>query len=186
MTSTNVSRRGILSAFAATTVAAAPVMGNAFGILRGAGDIRRIHMHNGRTGESLNMIYWVDGDYIRPALDAVDHHFRDWRRNEVREIDPRTVDILAATHNLLETSEPYLLLSGYRSRATNDMLRARSGGVARNSRHIVGEAADIRIGSRSVNQIASAAQACAAGGVGRYSGSNFVHMDCGPVRDWGR
>ncbi|NBT42701.1 MAG: DUF882 domain-containing protein, partial [Alphaproteobacteria bacterium] len=27
---------------------------------------------------------------------------------------------------------------------------------------------------------------CNAGGVGRYSRSNFVHMDCGPVRVWGR
>jgi uncharacterized protein YcbK (DUF882 family) len=66
------------------------------------------------------------------------------------------------------------------------MLRARSSGVARNSLHMVGEAADLRINSRSVSQIASAAQACNAGGVGSYSGSNFVHMDCGPIRVWGR
>ena len=26
---------------------------------------------------------------------------------------------------------------------------------------------------------------CGAGGVGRYTGSNFVHMDCGAVRSWG-
>ena len=31
-----------------------------------------------------------------------------------------------------------------------------------------------------------AAAACKAGGVGKYSGSQFVHMDCGPVRVWGR
>ena len=44
MTFETISRRGILGAFAATTVAAAPVMANAFGLLRGAGDIRRIRM----------------------------------------------------------------------------------------------------------------------------------------------
>jgi uncharacterized protein YcbK (DUF882 family) len=48
-----------------------------------------------------------------------------------------------------------------------------------------GEAADLRVNSRSVNQIFQAARACNAGGVGRYSRSNFVHMDCGPVRSWG-
>jgi uncharacterized protein YcbK (DUF882 family) len=48
-----------------------------------------------------------------------------------------------------------------------------------------GQAADLRLSSRSVNQMARAASACHAGGVGRYSGSNFVHMDCGPVRTWG-
>ena len=33
--------------------------------------------------------------------------------------------------------------------------------------------------------LARAAAACNAGGVGKYSRSNFVHMDCGPVRTWG-
>lgn len=92
---------------------------------------------------------------------------------------------MAAAHNLLDVNEPYLLLSGYRSPATNAMLRRRSSGVAKNSLHMKGQAADLRLGSRSVNQIAKAAAACKAGGVGRYSGSNFVHMDCGVVRTWG-
>ena len=47
------------------------------------------------------------------------------------------------------------------------------------------QAADLRLASRSVNQMAKAASSCHAGGVGRYSGSNFVHMDCGAVRSWG-
>ncbi|MEJ6641242.1 MAG: DUF882 domain-containing protein, partial [Octadecabacter sp.] len=38
---------------------------------------------------------------------------------------------------------------------------------------------------RSVGQMARAAAACRAGGVGRYSGSNFIHVDCGAVRTWG-
>jgi len=43
--STNLmTRRTLLRAFAATTVAAAPVMANATGLLRGAGDIRRLRM----------------------------------------------------------------------------------------------------------------------------------------------
>ena len=28
------------------------------------------------------------------------------------------------------------------------------------------------------------AEGCDAGGVGFYGRSNFVHMDCGPVRTW--
>ena len=65
------------------------------------------------------------------------------------------------------------------------MLRSQSSGVARNSLHMNGQAADIRLDNRSVSQIARAALACQAGGVGRYSGSGFVHMDCGDVRTWG-
>ena len=87
---------------------------------------------------------------------------------------------------LMDAGEPYLLLSGYRTPQTNAMLRSRSRNVARKSLHMEGKAADLRLSSRSVGQMAKAAAACAAGGVGRYSRSNFVHMDCGPVRTWGR
>lgn len=180
------SRRALLGAFAAAVVCAAPTFSGAAGFLRGAGDVRRLKMYNVRTGESLDTIYWIEGEYVREALGEVNHIMRDWRQNEAITIDHRTVDIMAAAHNLLDVSEPYMLLSGYRSPKTNMMLRARSSGVARNSLHLKGQAADLRLASRSVAQVFRAASACAAGGVGKYSGSNFVHMDCGTVRTWGR
>ncbi|SFI23652.1 YcbK family protein [Jannaschia pohangensis] len=184
-TTPGLTRRGLLSAFAATAVAAAPTYANAAGFLRGGGDIRRIKMYNARTGESMDTIYWVEGDYVREALREVNFFFRDWRRNEVAAIDNRTIDIIAATHRLVDANDPFMLLSGYRSPATNAALRSRSGGVARNSLHMQGQAADIRLNSRSVSQVARAAASCGGGGVGRYSGSNFTHVDCGSVRTWG-
>lgn len=183
--STLLTRRGVLKAFAATAMTAAPVMANAAGLLRGAGDIRRIRMYSGRTGESIDTIYWVEGDYIKDALKEINYFMRDWRTNQVLGMDRRNFDIMAAAHNLMDVHEPYMLLSGYRSPQTNAMLRARSRGVAKNSLHMKGQAADLRLASRSVSQMSRAAAACSAGGVGRYSRSNFVHMDCGPVRTWG-
>ncbi len=185
MTGNLISRRGVMGIFAATTVVAAPVMANAFGFLRGAGDMRRIRMYSGRTGESIDTVYWVDGKYVREALNEVNIFMRDWRTGEVIGVDPRTIDVAAASHRLLQTNEPYMMLSGYRSPRTNAMLRRSSGGVARNSLHMVGKAADLRLKSRSVGQMYNAAVSCRAGGVGKYSRSNFVHMDCGPVRNWG-
>ena len=185
MTDVGFTRRGLLGAFAATLVIAAPTLSNAFGVLRGAGDIRRVKMYSGRTGESMDTIYWIEGEYIPEAMKEINHFMRDWRSDESMKIDPRNVDIMAATHRLMAVSEPYMLLSGYRCAATNAMLRSKSGGVARNSLHMVGKAADLRLKSRSVGQMAKAAATCASGGVGRYSRSNFVHMDCGPVRTWG-
>ena len=182
---TGVTRRGLLGVFAATALVAAPTYSNAFGLLRGAGDIRRIRMYSGRTGESMDTIYWIEGKYIKEVLKEINHFMRDWRTDDTMTMDPRTVDIMAASHRLLDVSEPYMLLSGYRSPRTNAMLRSKSGGVAKNSLHLKGQAADLRLKSRSVGQMARAAEACASGGVGRYSGSNFVHMDCGPVRHWG-
>ncbi|SMY07514.1 Peptidase M15 [Flavimaricola marinus] len=183
--SSSISRRGLLGAFAATAVMAAPTYSNAAGFLRGGGDIRRIRMYSGRTGERLDTIYWIEGEYIGEAIREINLFMRDWRNNKAVEMDTRTIDIMTAAHNLMETSQPYMLLSGYRSPETNAMLRAQSSGVARNSLHMRGQAADLRVDGRSVSQVARAAAACRAGGVGRYSGSNFVHMDCGAVRTWG-
>ncbi|GAA6192460.1 Tat pathway signal protein [Phaeobacter gallaeciensis] len=184
--SSGLTRRALLGAFAATAVIAAPTYSNAAGFLRGGGDIRRIRMYSGRTGERIDMVYWIDGKYIKDAVKEVNHFMRDWRTDQVKGIDLRTIDIMAASHNLMDISEPYMMLSGYRSPKTNAMLRRRSRGVAKNSLHMQGKAADLRLSSRSVSQIARAASSCRAGGVGRYSSSNFVHMDCGEVRNWGR
>ena len=181
-----ISRRGLLGVFAATALVAAPAYTSAAGVIRGAGDIRRIKMYSTRTGESLDMIYWIEGHYIKDALAEVNWFMRDWRQNKSRDIDTRTVDIIAASQQLLDTSSPFLMLSGYRTRASNNLLRARSRNVAKNSLHMTGQAADLRMQGKSVPQIALAASSCAAGGVGRYSRSNFVHVDCGEKRLWGK
>ena len=183
-TKSGFTRRALLGAFAATTVIAAPTYANAAGFLRGGGDIRRIRMYSGRTGESIDTIYWIEGKYVKEALKEINYFMRDWRTDGTLSMDARTVDIMAASHALMDANEPYMLLSGYRSPQTNAMLRARSGGVAKNSLHMKGQAADLRLKSRSISQMAKAAQACHSGGVGKYRGSNFVHMDCGPVRSW--
>ena len=183
---TVITRRGLLGAFAATALVAAPTYANAAGFLRGAGDIRRLKMYSRRTSESLDVIYWIEGDYIKDALTEVNWFMRDWRRDQSRAIDTRTVDIIAATQQLLDTSTPFLMLSGYRTAETNALLRKRSRSVAKKSLHIKGQAADLRMQGKSVRQVARAAASCAAGGVGRYSRSNFVHIDCGEKRLWGR
>lgn len=176
------SRRTVLGGVFAglCAVAAAPVYARAPGFLRGSGDIRRIRMYSQRTGESIDTIYYVDGDYVTESLTEISYFMRDWRRNQVMSYDPRNIDNLAAVTGLVDTSEPYLMISGYRTAQTNRMLR----GAASHSYHLRAMAADVRLKSRSVSQISKAAAACNGGGVGTYHRSNFVHMDCGPVRSW--
>lgn len=177
----NPSRRTVLGVFAGLcAVAAAPVYANAPGFLRGAGDIRRIRLTSKRTGESVDTVYYADGAYIPEAITEISFFMRDWRQNEVRKYDPRNVDILAATLKMLDTTEPYLVISGYRTAVTNRMLK----GAARDSYHIKAMAADVRLKSRSVGHISKAALTAKGGGVGTYGRSNFVHMDCGPIRTW--
>lgn len=182
-----VTRRALLGGLAGmTAMAAMPAFASAPAILKGAGDYRSLALVNQRTGEWLNTVYWIEGDYVPEALEAVNHLMRDWREDRVHKIDPRTIDILSATHHLLECPEPFVVVSGYRTAKTNAMLRRRSKAVASNSYHIKGMAVDLQMESRSVNQISGAAMSLNAGGVGKYNRSNFVHVDSGPLRTWGR
>ncbi len=155
-------------------------------ILTGAGDVRVVNLSNPRTGDRIRSVYWIEGAYIDEVMAQIDHLMRDWRVDRVKRIDPGLIDIVAAAHRRLDTAEPFVVYSGYRTPQTNAMLRRNSRGVARNSYHTRGMAADLHMDGRSVRQIAAAALSLNAGGVGRYSRSDFVHMDCGPVRDWGR
>lgn len=174
------SRRAVLGAFAVCAVAAAPVYAKAPGLLRGSGDVRRVRMYSQRTGESIDTVYFVNGRYVPEAITEISYFMRDWRQNQVMKYDPHNVDNLAATLRLMDTTEPYLLISGYRTQKTNRMLK----GAASHSYHLKAMAADVRLKSRSVRNISDAAFACNGGGVGVYNRSNFVHMDCGPVRSW--
>jgi uncharacterized protein YcbK (DUF882 family) len=181
------SRRALIGAFAGIAmVSAAPSYAGLFSYNKGAGNIRRVRLRSSRTGESLDTIYWIDGEYINPALEEINFFMRDWREDAVVKMDRRNIDLIAASHNLLEANEPFLMLSGYRTPRTNAMLRRRSRSVAKGSYHVKAMAADVRLKSRTVNQIASAALSTRAGGVGRYHRSNFVHMDSGPIRTWRR
>lgn len=155
-------------------------------IAKAAGNFRALSLVNHRTAEKLNSVYWVDGEYIPEALEAFNYILRDWRQDAAIKMDPKVIDIMAATHNLLECDEPFEVVSGYRSPKTNAMLRSKSRGVARNSYHTKGMAIDLTLNTRSVRQISSAALSLGAGGVGRYSRSKFTHVDSGPRRDWGR
>jgi uncharacterized protein YcbK (DUF882 family) len=175
------SRRTLLGVFAGLcAVAAAPAYAKVPAFLRGAGDFRRVRMYSQRTGEAIDTVYYANGRYIPEAMAEISYFMRDWRQNQMMKYDPRNVDILAATLRMMDTDEPYLMISRYRTPQTNRMLR----GAARDSLHMRAMAADVRLKSRDIGQISGAAFACNGGGVGIYRRSNFVHMDCGPVRSW--
>jgi uncharacterized protein YcbK (DUF882 family) len=137
-----------------------------------------------RRGDVFSGVYFRDGTYVQSALQQISYLFRDRRSNEVRRIDPKLLDVIFSVLKVLDTREPVQIISGYRTAATNAMLAAESRNVATNSYHIRGMAADIRIPGRNIRGIRSAAMSMRTGGVGTYSGSDFVHLDTGPFRNW--
>src|SRR5262245_56483258 len=84
---------------------------------------RSISFQNLHTDEKLSTVYWADGEYITGALADVNHILRDYRNGEIFEIVPRLLDTLCELRLRLETTEAFGLISGYRSPATNAMLR---------------------------------------------------------------
>jgi len=145
---------------------------------------RSLKFYNLHTGESLKTTYWENGSYVPEELDRVNYILRDFRANEVKPIDPALLDLLVRAQRRLGTSQPYQVISGYRSPLTNAMLHANSEGVAVHSLHIDGKAIDICVPGRSLAQVRGAALALQGGGVGYYPRSGFVHMDTGRVRFW--
>ena len=178
---TRLSRRGFVAAFA--TAAAVPLVA----VPRRAGAataprvLRLDHLH---TGERLEVEYFCAGSYLPDALDAANRLLRDFRTGHVGTIDPQLLDLLHRLAVTTETQRPFQIISGYRSPATNELLRGKSRGVATHSLHMTGQAIDIRLADVPLAALRDTARAARAGGVGYYPGSNFVHVDTGRVRAW--
>ena len=152
---------------------------------RAAPGPRLLSLDNLHTGEKLRAEYWADGAYQPDALQAIDKVLRDFRTGEIHPIAPKLLDLLSQLHLQMETAQPFQVISGYRSPATNAGLRqAGHSGVASQSLHMQGIAIDVRIPGKPLAGLHRAALALGGGGVGYYPSSNFVHVDIGRVRRW--
>ena len=143
-----------------------------------------ISIKNVHTGETFSGVYRVGGYYVPRAFRQINHIMRDHYTNDLHPIDPRLIDVLAKLQKRCACSEPLTVLSGYRSPTTNSMLRRISANVARNSFHMRGQAADIRVPGRGAGQVREIAMGLNAGGVGYYPRREFVHVDTGDIRHW--
>ena len=150
------------------------------------GDTRTLTFHHVHTGEDITVTYRRNGRYDAGALKKLDWFMRDWRRQRETHMDPRLFDILWQVYRDVGASKPIEIICGYRAPSTNAMLRARSGGVARLSQHILGKAIDFFIPGVPLKTIREIGLKLQRGGVGFYprSGSPFVHLDVGTVRHW--
>jgi uncharacterized protein YcbK (DUF882 family) len=137
-----------------------------------------------RSGERLKADYWIDGREVEAELARLNKALRDLRTGEVHVIEPKLLDLMYRLGRELDVGSGVQVISAYRSPATNAMLHKKSSGVAVKSLHMKGQAIDLRVPGRQLDQVHRAAIALAAGGVGNYPKSNFVHVDTGRVRRW--
>lgn len=137
-------------------------------------------------GEIIDVVYRVGDTYIPEALDKLSSFLHDSHNEEVKDYDPRTFDVLHTILAKLDRSSSMIqILSGYRTQATNDALRASgTSNAAEHSQHIEAKALDIRVQGIPAASLRDAALSVGAGGVGYYPSSQFIHVDTGPVREW--
>lgn len=149
-----------------------------------AAEPRALAFRNLHTGEEIDVVYRADGQLDPTALREIDWVLRDFRTGEARQMDRRLLDLLWRLRAALDTTEPYEVISGYRSPATNAMLARQSRGVSRISLHMRAMAIDMRVPNRELSVVRDTALALRLGGVGYYPTSDFVHVDVGRPRFW--
>lgn len=173
-------RRAVLGA------AAGAVLASAFGGIASAapGGERSLTLYNPYTDEHFQGVYWSDGGYEASSLRHVDWLMRDFHQDKVRPIDPKLLNLLHRISLRLDTKRPIHILSGYRTPATDRLLRHEGFAPAVHSEHLLAKAADISIDGISLSRLRHAALSLRAGGVGTYWHYHFVHVDVGPVRSW--
>lgn len=146
---------------------------------------RVLYVYSPHIGTTLRQVYWTPREgYIEESVREISWLLRDHRNDESMSFDFRLLDLIYSAQVLMEYRDPIHVLCGYRSPATNAMLRLRSRAVAKDSYHMYARAMDIRMPGRQVSELRRSALAMDAGGVGYYPRSNFVHIDSGPVRRW--
>ncbi len=145
---------------------------------------RILALHSRWSSENFIGPFFERGTYLPDALSEIDHLFRDRHNNEIARIDVRLLNLLHSFKQCSGYRASFEVVCGYRSAATNRKLRKKSRRVAKDSRHIIGQAVDVRFYDLDLSEAHQLALAMKAGGVGYYPKQNFIHLDVGPVRSW--
>ncbi len=145
---------------------------------------KELRLFNTHTHEELSVVYKTGNQYHKENLLKLDHFLRDHRANISTVMDPKLYDQMWQIQKLAKNDDVFEVVSGFRSKATNDQLRRSSSNVAKKSFHMLGRAIDIRLRGCDCANLKDIALSLEAGGVGFYPASDFIHIDTGPVRYW--
>jgi uncharacterized protein YcbK (DUF882 family) len=144
-----------------------------------------------QSGEKAKVLYWRDGEIIDSAYQELCHLMRDVNGKETAPIDPKLFETLWGTQAFVARygiEQPLEILSGYRTARSNSKLIEQGVPAARQSLHIEGKAADIRIANLNSEVLGSLVRSFRQGGVGFYYRAGprggWIHADTGLKRTW--
>ena len=178
---------GVLKALRLVPAVAAIACSLGFSVAAHA-ETRTLKIYHVHLNERSEITFKKNGRYLPDGLNKLNRAVRDWRKNQPTKMDPRLFDLIWEVSKKSGARDYVHVIGGYRSPATNAMLRKRSKGVAEKSQHMLGKAMDFYIPGVSLKKLRNTGLQAQVGGVGYYpsSGSPFVHMDVGNVRHWPR
>ncbi|MBI4412274.1 MAG: YcbK family protein [Deltaproteobacteria bacterium] len=148
--------------------------------LKHDGFLRLYHSH---SHEFLEVVYERNGVINEGALKRINHFMRSRDSGKETKMDPdliRLIDHLQ-DHFGADTVE---VICGFRSPEFNRALKMAGKGVAEQSNHIRGIAADIHLDEISEKKVQAYARRLGIGGVGYYPDQLMVHVDLGRVHFW--
>lgn len=144
-----------------------------------------LHLYNDTRKESLDITYRnAQGILIPSALKKIEVFLRS-PDNQTHPIDIQLIDLV----NMIQDHfhEPVIeIISGYRSPDYNHALKLEGHAVANESLHMQGRAIDIHLDTVTEEAVRDYALSLKRGGVGWYPQNDFVHVDVGETRTWGR
>ena len=151
-------------------------------------ETRTLKLYNQNTKERAEIIYKKKGVYQEEGLQQLNEFMADWRKKKTIKMDPKLFDLLWEIYQESGSEEEIHIISAYRTRATNNMLRSRSRNVAFNSQHTKGKAIDFHLPDVELSKVRAIALRKQYGGVGYYpkARSPFTHLDTGEIRHWPR
>jgi uncharacterized protein YcbK (DUF882 family) len=143
-----------------------------------------LRLYNQNTRENFDVQLFVGSQWNANALKVCDWLMRDWRQNQLVDCDRRIYAALYVIQRVFSQEGRIEIHSGFRSEATNSLLREMGYGAAPNSMHKQAKAVDFSIKGVDHRTIARAAWNLNLGGIGLYDG--WVHLDTRghPVK-WG-
>jgi len=152
---------------------------------------RTIAVTRPQSGEKTRVLYWKDGELIDSAYQELCHLLRDVNGKETAPIDPKLLETLWGTQAFVARygiDSPVEILSGYRTPASNKRLIEQGVPAARQSLHMEGKAADIRIANLNAEVLGELVKSFRQGGVGFYyregPRGGWIHADTGLKRTW--
>ena len=122
-----------------------------------------------QSGERASVMYWKDGEVIDSAYQQLCHLLRDVNGKASIAIDPKLIETLWASQAIVARyglERPLEILSGYRTPASNNRLIEQGVPAARQSLHMSGKAADVRIAGLTEEVLGGLVKSFRKGGVG--------------------